>query len=98
MNLDQAPADRRQDRLEKWVFAFPWLLGWVDAATSWRRSDLRIRKKLFAMYAILETAPECSDLFLPRRMPPIYLVCLAWVGVRAVVKLICGTILLRVLR
>ena len=68
------PVERRDAALVGFVGRHPWSVPFLDAASGFLRPDGLLRRKILTMGAILETAPEFADEFLPRSAHPVALV------------------------
>jgi hypothetical protein len=88
---------RRDERLLGIVRRRPWLLGLVDAGLCWTDGASDVRRRLYVMLSILETAPEFHDDFLPKQRDGWYLLVIGWTGVRAVLRGVAGLVLVKVL-
>ncbi len=73
----------------------PYLLPYYDAALSIQDPEHLIKRRLIRMFAILETRTEYADLFLGRKFTKLYLLKIAWIGIRAVLKTAVGIIIIR---
>lgn len=76
----------------------PWLLGPLDAACGLLRPQDELRQKLLIASAVLEAGPDYAPHFLPRRLsvPRLFLT-FAWCGIRWLLKLLVGTVVLLIL-
>jgi hypothetical protein len=92
------PLDERSERLLRRAIAHPWLLGLLDGAAAIEHPSGPLRRRFLLMFAILETSPEYSELFLPRNLTWRDAFSLAWTGARGVGRGIAGVLLLRLLR
>lgn len=71
--LFAAVTDVREDAVVAFVRRHPWSVGLLDAAAGLVRPSGLLRGKILLMGAILETAPEFADEFLPRAVRPLAL-------------------------
>lgn len=72
----------------------PWSLPFLDAASGLLRPHSLLRRKVLLMTALLEAAPEFTDLFVPREMSvPRLLWCMAGYGISSLAKLLVGCFL-----
>jgi hypothetical protein len=72
----------------------PFVLGSVEAALAIKNPDSLIRKKILLMLAILESTPAFHDFFLPQKRSAFYLFKLLFTGIKAILKIINGYLLL----
>lgn len=79
-------------RLLELAVKYPALIGFIDAGTAIVRRDCVFRRRLLAMFAIVECSPSNSDLFLPTARNRLYSAWILWAGTRAVLKAILGAI------
>ena len=68
------PVEPRDAALVGFVQRHPWSVPFLDAASGIFRPEGLLRRKILTMGAILETAPEFADEFLPRSAHPVALV------------------------
>lgn len=60
------PVEQRDAALVGFVHRHPWSVPFLDAASGVLRPESLLRRKILTMGAVLETAPEFADEFLPR--------------------------------
>jgi hypothetical protein len=96
----EARQDGRQtsDRLLDFALRHRWAMPLLDSATALIRPEAELRYRLYVMFAILECQPMYSDRFLSQRHSRPYIVVIMLVGCKAVVKAMCGLVLLKALR
>lgn len=85
-----------QKKLFDFVLRNPWALGAIDGALAFRNPNHIIRKKILVMSAVLECRPQYANLFLPEKRNPFYFIIFCWIGFRAVMKALFGTVLIAV--
>ena len=69
----------------------PWSIPFLDAATGILRPEAALRKKIYAMAAVLEASPRYSECFLPVNLSPLVLFSrLITNGFTAFLKVIIG--------
>jgi hypothetical protein len=73
----------------------PRTIGLLDAGLALADPHAELRRRLYLMFAILESTPEHSECFLPVRRGPAYALVVALAGARAALKGACGVLLLR---
>ena len=82
----------KEERLLRFMIKNNWAIGLVDSGIAMFRKKSGIRNKILVMNAILETIPEYSDLFFPKRTSMLYV---SWVGLRAGAKSLIGGLLIK---
>jgi hypothetical protein len=80
-------------RLIKVGLKHHYLLPYLDAGLAIMRPDAELRRRLYIMFAILEVQPNYVDKFLPQAKSRLYFLVIGLVGLRAVLKTICGVAL-----
>jgi hypothetical protein len=75
----------------------PSMITFIDAALAIRKTNSGIRRKIFLMFAVLESLPEYHTCFLPSSRSPFYPVYIFFRGVLATMKSIIGQIILWIL-
>ena len=74
-----------------------WSIGSIDSAIAIINPQSNIRKRILVMLAILETMPEYTEMFLPRKRHPLYHFYICLVGLRVACKLIFGLLLVKII-
>ncbi len=92
---DQSQAE---EKLVQFAFKHPWLIPSLDAALVFVRPHSELRRRIYIMFAVLESMPQFADLFLPRKFRFTDVVALVFTGFRAVCRAIVGFILMKVCR
>jgi hypothetical protein len=88
-------ADAESGPLLRFALARPWAVGPLDAACGLFRPAAQLRRKLLRMAALLETAPQYADWFLPQTRPSLRLVAtLLGLGLVAAGQALVGATLL----
>ncbi|MDQ3046633.1 MAG: hypothetical protein M3R27_03725 [Bacteroidota bacterium] len=87
----------KDQKLLSFVVRNPFFTGCVDASLAFRDPHSELRRRLYIMFAILESQPEHCDFFLPVKRSPFYLFIIAWIGFVSVCKTILGTIVLKII-
>ncbi len=96
--LTDCPVPSERDKkLLAFIAKNPSLTGLVDAALAFTDPHSEVRRRLYIMFAILESQPEHCDSFLPVKRNPFYVFIIAWVGFVSVWKTFLGIILLKVI-
>jgi hypothetical protein len=86
-----------EERIWSQCMKHPSLIPFVDAALALKKNQGGIRRKVFLMFAVVESLPEYSGSFLPVSRKPPYVIRLFLRGVAAVLKSITGQLLLWIL-
>jgi hypothetical protein len=82
-------------KLLDYVIKHPWSLGLLDAALPLYRPYAELRHRIYLMLAILEASPDYQTLFLPVRRSAFHIVRLMLCSLRAIIKTVIGSLLLR---
>jgi hypothetical protein len=83
------------EKLLAFLRRHPRLTGLVDAGLVFYRPHSEVRRRIYVMLAILESSPEYHDSFLPAKRSPFYLFFVAYSGLRAIIKSLCGLVLVK---
>jgi len=89
--LDIPISPRDQGKLN-FLLRFPFFMGMIDGALAMINPEHPIRKKLYVMFAILESDPIYTQCFLPKAGTSLFAI--LWTGIRAVFNTLLGFILL----
>jgi len=87
----------KDEKLLRFALKYPGATGLVDAGTALFMRHSALRRKLVVMFAILESTPAYSDLFLPRKTSLIYPLYIFWSGCRAVLKALFGGLIIKLI-
>lgn len=91
-----APVSSERDaQLLEFARKHVWSIGALDAALALVEPRSILRRRLLIMAAVIEASPRYVDRFLGCDRPPLYALAIAFVGVRALARLVLGTIVLR---
>jgi hypothetical protein len=90
-----AGPDGNGQRIWQRMMSSPLLLRMVDSGLALTAPASDLRKRIFIMVAILETEPSLADRFLPRDRPPLYLMAVGLIALRAVLCAVAGVILVK---
>ena len=74
-----------------------WRMALLDSALAIKKPQSVIRRKIFIMTAILEASPNYTNYFLPRNFSFAYYFKLAYVGTRALFKILIGLVYLKII-
>lgn len=87
----------RDERILRFANERPWSIGPLDAALAIFEPSSALRRRLIVMASVIEASPDDADRFLSLDRSPFYVVNAACIGLRAFARLLCGSILLRVI-
>lgn len=88
--------DKADHKLLAYIEKHPWSLGVIDAGLPYLKPYSEVRRRLYIMLAILEASPDYFDAFLPQKRSPLYLIYIAYSGLRAIAKAVLGLVLIKV--
>ncbi|HVI69158.1 MAG TPA: hypothetical protein VM581_01750 [Magnetospirillaceae bacterium] len=80
----------------QYALKYPGRIIYLDSALALVRPSAALRQRLYAMFAITEATPEHAQRYLPVSTPPLYVVVIGLISLRAVYRTIIGLVLLRV--
>ena len=92
----QVHLDQEEQRLWRFVERYPKTLRMIDGGLAFLKPQGGIRRKIYTMFAILETCPEYSDEFLPKTCTLLGLFRFAAIGLRAGLAAGLGLILIQI--
>ncbi len=95
IEIKKLDLSEKEKKIWHFMMENQWSIGYIDAALAFSSQASTIRKRLLVMLAILETIPEYAHLFLSHKRPFTYHLYIVWVGLRAVLKTIVGSIILK---
>lgn len=84
-----------ETRLISIAFRHPWLIPYLDSGLVFLRPYSELRRRIFAMFAILESTTENSDKFLAKRLGFFGVVRVVCVGIRDVLRTIAGIVIIK---
>ena len=87
----------KDKKILMFILKNPWSIGLVDAGLCMFHKESAVRRKIFTLFAIIETSPEYCHYFLPHKQSPVYLIYILWAGFRGVMKAILGGLLLKLI-
>lgn len=85
----------KDQKLLTYLVRNPWSIGIIDAALPFYRPHSEVRRRIYVMLAILEASPSYTEKFLPVQRNPLYFFYIAWVGFKAAVKMLVGSVWVR---
>lgn len=88
----------QNNKLIDFAFRHPSLITFLDAALVFLDPTSELRRRIYIMFSILEASPEYASSFLPRRFSFIETIGVFMVGIRAVLKILIGVIIIKVIR
>lgn len=84
-------------KIAEFLYRNQWSLGCIDSGLALLTPHSEIRKRIYIIFALLESSPEYVDYFLPKKRNLFYLFILFFVGVRAIVKSLIGVLLIKII-
>ncbi len=90
-------AGRNDRQIWDLVLNHPFLLPYIDAGFALIEPKNTIRQKLYIMFAVLETDPLYSDLFIYKKRG-FWIVSVFWFGLRALFRAIAGFFIVALMR
>jgi len=91
------PIHTNDKKLLQFILRNNWSIGLVDSGLALLNPTSEIRRRIYVLYAILESMPEYHSRFLPKQRSPFYLFTIAFAGIRAVTKGIVGSLLIKII-
>lgn len=95
--MSNSNPDSTDKKLLNLMLSHPSSIGFIDAGLVFHNSTSEARRRLYVMLAILEASSEYYDCFLPKKRSPIYMLVIAYSGIRAVTKAGLGLLLVKVI-
>jgi hypothetical protein len=89
---DPLPISQADAKLLPHIDKHPWTIGIIDAALSLYDAESEVRRRLYVLFAILETSPDYYSKFLPTERNVLYLLFVGYSGLRGLVKAAFGRI------
>ncbi len=87
----------RDDKIVRFARKHRWSVGFLDAGSALLSPHCELRRRLYLMFAILETQPGFADDFLPQQRSPLYILVIGWIGIRSILRAAVGVVLVKVL-
>jgi hypothetical protein len=85
-------------KLLDFISSSTWSVAFVDAGLALIKPQSEVRKRIFIMFAILETDPDYSNVFLPKSHGPFYLITAGFIGLRAAFRSVAGLLIVNLVR
>jgi hypothetical protein len=80
------------NKLLEFALNHRWAIGLIDSYLAIFKPDSEFRRRLFVMFAILESSQDYEADFLPARHSAIYGFYILYIGLKSTVKIPCGFI------
>ena len=93
---NKTPLSTHDKKLLSFMLRHPATIGPIDAALAITQPQSEIRRRLYVMFSILEAQPDHASLFLSSKRRWWYWLYVLCVGIVAVIKLLVGLILIKV--
>ena len=87
----------KDQKILQFILHNAWSIGLVDSGLALLKPASEVRRRLYIMFSILESTPECSDIFLAKKRNPFYLLIILLSGVRAIIKGLVGSLLVKII-
>lgn len=87
---------KKEDKLVHFAFKHPYLLPYLDAALVFLRPESELRRRMYTMFAILESMPEYTDLFLPKKLTLLEFTGVFLASIRAIIRILVGVAIIRI--
>lgn len=84
------------ERLLDIVDKHPSITPYLDAGLAFLKPHSEVRRRLYLMFAILESLPEYTEFFLPVNRSPWYLFVVIGLGIQSVWRLVIGITIVKV--
>lgn len=94
-NIAVKPQDKA---LLAFIMKHPWVLRFVDAGLALIRPYSEVRRRLYVMFAVLESTPEYADFFFSQKRRRLYIFTVIYSGVKATLKTVFGMLLVKVIK
>lgn len=94
INSSAGALSTKEHKLVALAFRRPWIIPYLDAALALKSPNVELRRRLYIMFAILESHPQYSQQFLSQHHSPLYVVNIACIGLRSVIKAAVGLMIL----
>jgi len=88
----------RDQKLLRLCVRTPWLVGFIDGGLAIDEPSSELRRRLYVMFAILESQPQYAACFLPRQRSGLYIIVILAVGLRAAMQGGLGFALVKAVR
>ncbi len=87
--------DASDEKLLRFILRHPKLVGYIDAGLALLKPHSEVRRRLYAMFAILEATPHHTQLFLGVERSWTYGFVVVGVGIRAVWRALIGVCIVK---
>lgn len=92
-----APVHINDQKLLKFILRQNWSIGLVDSGLAFMNPSSEVRRRIYIMFAILESMPDYYDRYLPKHRAKFYLFVIAFTGIQAVIKALIGSVLIKII-
>ena len=97
MQLSDSSTGIQDKKLVQFVTENNWSIGLIDSGLAIIRPDAEVRRRLYILFALLESMPDYWDHFLPKKRSPFYLIVIVFHGTAAILKATLGIALIKLL-
>jgi hypothetical protein len=84
-------------KLLDFISKHTWSVGLIDGGLALLNTDSDVRRRIYTMLAITEAMPDYYDYYLPKKRSNWYLLSVAFVGIRGVLRTVFGAIVIKVI-
>ena len=95
ISISSTPLDKNDTAILNFLTKHPNTLGLLDAGLAVINPHSEVRRRLYLIFAILESTPLYWEYFIPVQRRPIYIFIIIAVGIRSIYRLLIGSILVR---
>lgn len=85
-------------KLLNFIIKNTWSIGLIDSGLAILNPKSEVRRRLYIMFAILESSPEHNDYFLTIKRRPLYFLIILLSGIRSFIKSFLGILLVKIIR
>ncbi|RYX79366.1 hypothetical protein EON76_01430 [bacterium] len=94
----EAQMDTRDARLLELVLKYPWLVGYIDAGLGLVKPHSELRRRIYIMFALLESSPDHWRYFLPVQRSRWYIFVIMFTGFKSVLTTLLGIIIVKAVK
>ena len=93
LNSSSVKVTPKDARIIAFAHKHPRMLGAIDSYAALFMPHTEIRRRLYILFAVLESTPEHSEQFLPKDHGALYWLVIAGVSIRTVFRVLLGVII-----
>lgn len=91
------PITKADNKLITFCVKHTWSIGFIDAGLALVSPQSELRHRLYLLFAIFESTPDYSDLYLPKKQPWFHIFKIGLVGILAGIKALVGVLMIKVI-